>query len=109
MGVRPGYKRIEGGVIPEEWEALPAREIGVFRGGSGFPLEAQGATSGDYPFFKVSDMNNEGNETFMTAAKHWISEHTRKRLGATVFPVNSIVFAKVGAAIFLERKKVLGL
>ena len=28
-------------------------------------------------------------------------------LGAIVFPANSIVFAKVGAAIFLERKKIL--
>jgi type I restriction enzyme S subunit len=108
MEVKPGYKQTEVGVIPEEWEALPAREVGIFRGGSGFPLEAQGETSGDYPFFKVSDMNNEGNETFMTTANHWISEHTRKRLGANAFPVNAIVFAKVGAAIFLERKKILG-
>lgn len=91
-----------------EWEARAAREIGVFRGGNGFPLEAQNAKVGDYPFFKVSDMNNEGNETFMTTANHWISEHTRKRLGANAFPANAIVFAKVGAAIFLERKKILG-
>jgi type I restriction enzyme S subunit len=108
MEVKPGYKQTEVGVIPEDWDTLPARDIGVFRGGSGFPLEAQGGTSGDYPFFKVSDMNNEGNETFMTTANHWISEHTRKRLGATSFPTDAIVLAKVGAAIFLERKKILG-
>ena len=106
--MKPGYKQTEVGVIPVEWDALAAREIGVFRGGNGFPLEAQGARSGDYPFFKVSDMNNEGNETFMTTANHWISEHTRKSLGATAFPADAIVFAKVGAAIFLERKKILG-
>lgn len=107
MEVRPGYKQTEVGVIPEDWEALPARDIGAFKGGSGFPLTAQGETSGAYPFFKVSDMNNEGNETFMTDANHYISEETRKRLGATVFPRDSIVFAKVGAAVFLERKKIL--
>lgn len=66
--VTPGYKRSEVGVIPEDWEALPTRDIGVFKGGSGFPLTAQGHASGEYPFFKVSDMNNEGNETFMTRA-----------------------------------------
>ncbi len=104
----PGYKQTEVGAIPEEWEALPARDIGVFKGGNGFPLTAQGETSGEYPFFKVSDMNNEGNETFMTTANHYISEQTRKRLGATAFPADSIVFAKVGAAVFLERKKILG-
>ena len=108
MEVRPGYKQTELGVIPEEWEALPARDIGAFKGGSGFPLTAQGKTSGAYPFFKVSDMNNEGNETFMTTANHYVSEETRKRLGATAFPNDSIVFAKVGAAVFLERKKILG-
>jgi type I restriction enzyme S subunit len=44
----------------------------------------------------------------MTTANHYISEQTRKRLGATAFPTGSIVFAKVGAAVFLERKKILG-
>lgn len=106
--VTPGYKQSEVGIIPEDWEALPARDIGVFKGGSGFPLTAQSHASGEYPFFKVSDMNNEGNETFMVAANHYISEQTRKRLGATAFPTDSIVFAKVGAAVFLERKKILG-
>jgi len=91
-----------------EWETVLARDIGEFKGGSGFPLIAQGEKEGDYPFFKVSDMNNKGNETFMTTANHYISKHTRKRLGATVFPSDSIVFAKVGAAVFLERKKLLG-
>jgi type I restriction enzyme S subunit len=91
-----------------EWLTLPAREVGVFKGGAGFPLSAQGEADGDYPFFKVSDMNIVGNEIFMTTANHYVSEQTRKRLGATAFPAGSIVFAKVGAAVFLERKKILG-
>lgn len=108
MELKAGYKQTEAGVIPGDWESLLARDIGRFKGGSGFPLTAQGERSGEYPFFKVSDMNNEGNDTFMTTAKHYISEETRKRLGATAFPADSIVFAKVGAAVFLERKKILG-
>ena len=107
MEVKPNYKETETGVIPEEWAALPARDIGTFKGGSGFPLTAQGEGMGAYPFFKVSDMNNEGNGTFMITANHYVSEATRKRLGATAFPTGTIVFAKVGAAVFLERKKVL--
>lgn len=98
----------EVGVIPEDWDCLRACEFGFFKGGSGFPLWAQGQRTGEYPFFKVSDMNNEGNETFMTATNHYVSEQTRKHLGAQVFPADSIVFAKVGAAVFLERKKILG-
>ena len=108
MELMPGYKRSDVGVIPDDWDCLRACEFGVFKGGSGFPLWAQGQRTGEYPFFKVSDMNNEGNETFMTAANHYVSEQTRKHLGAQVFPADSIVFAKVGAAVFLERKKILG-
>ena len=52
-------------------------------------------------------MNNEGNETFMDVANNYISEATRRRLGANAFPPQTIVFAKVGAAVFLERKKLL--
>ena len=90
-----------------KWQMIRAGEIGRFRGGSGFPTKFQGATSGDYPFFKVSDMNNEGNEIFMETANNYISEEVRKQLGATVFLDKSIIFAKVGAAVFLERKKIL--
>ena len=100
-----GQTRLPG--FSGEWEAVTAGEIGTFRGGNGFPLRLQGGSQGLYPFYKVSDMNTEGNETFMTASNNWISESVRKALGAIAFPANSIVFAKVGAAIFLERKKIL--
>jgi type I restriction enzyme S subunit len=52
-------------------------------------------------------MNLAGNEKRMTRANHYISEGVRKQLGATLFPAGSIVFAKVGAAVFLERKRIL--
>jgi len=90
-----------------EWEVVKADDIGRFRGGSGFPTKCQGATTGEYPFFKVSDMNNAGNETDMVTANNYISEALRKQLGAIAFPAESIIFAKVGAAVFLERKKIL--
>jgi type I restriction enzyme, S subunit len=85
----------------------PAGEVGYFRGGNGFPVRYQGARNGALPFFKVSDMNSPGNEMFMTRARHYISESQRKRMGATRFPAGAIVFAKVGAAVFLERKRIL--
>lgn len=100
-----GKKRLPG--FDGEWELVSAGNVGRFRGGGGFPTRFQGARSGRYPFFKVSDMNNEGNETFMETANNYVSEALRKQLGAIAFPANSIVFAKVGGAIFLERKKIL--
>ncbi len=100
-----GKRRLPG--FSGEWVGVAAGKIGRFRGGSCFPTAHQGCPVGKYPFFKVSDMNNEGNETFMKLANNYISEETRQRLGAHVFPENTIVFAKVGAAVFLERKKIL--
>lgn len=91
----------------DEWKKKQLAELGEFRGGSGFPLRYQGKREGDYPFFKVSDMNNSGNEMFMTGSNNYISERTRKNIGAIIFPENTIIFAKVGAAIFLERKRIL--
>ena len=105
--ISAGYRRIEVGVIPEDWKLGRLSDFGVFRSGSGFPLIYQGLPSGDYPFFKVSDMNNQGNDLSMEIANHWISEDVRKKLGAAKHPVGSIVFAKIGAAIFLERKRLL--
>ncbi len=90
-----------------EWKLGKLADFGVFRSGNGFPLTFQGHQSGDYPFFKVSDINNKGNELLLKGANHWISEDVRRTLGATIFPAGSVIFAKIGAAIFLERKRLL--
>lgn len=100
-----GRRRLPG--FDGEWDTKKLGEYGQFRGGSGFPTRYQGDVEGDYPFFKVSDMNNQGNSTFMVNSNNWISEDTRKQIGANIFPTNTIVFAKIGAAVFLERKKIL--
>lgn len=84
-----------------------AGDLGTFRGGSGFPVKHQGRNSGDLPFFKVSDMNSAGNELFMSRANNYVSESRRKSLGAVRIPAGAIVFAKVGAAVFQERKRIL--
>ena len=90
-----------------KWEVGKLADFGVFRSGNGFPLTFQGCKSGDYPFFKVSDINNRGNELLLKGANHWINEDMRRALGSTIFPAGSVVFAKIGAAIFLERKRLL--
>jgi type I restriction enzyme, S subunit len=95
----PGYSA--------SWVSVTAGHVGAFKGGSGFPIKYQGLRAGEYPFFKVSDMNNEGNELFMTFARHYVGESQRKQMGAVVMPKDAIVFAKVGGAIFLERKRIL--
>ncbi|SQI20634.1 restriction endonuclease subunit S [Corynebacterium jeikeium] len=102
-----GRTRLPGFI--KDWTRSTAGELGVFKGGIGFPVWAQGGKSGAYPFFKVSDMNLPGNETVMKTSNNWVSENIRRRLAATVLPAGAIVFAKVGAAVYLERKRILGI
>jgi len=90
-----------------DWIQATAGELGTFKGGSGFPTRYQGVGEGVYPFFKVSDMNLPGNETSMKTANNYITEPVRAALGAAAFPMGSVLFAKVGAAVFLERKRIL--
>jgi len=100
-----GKRRLSG--FSGKWSVKQLGMLGQFRGGNGFPVSYQGNMEGDYPFYKVSDMNNEGNSTFMSTSNNWVSEKTLKVIGAKTFPENTIVFAKIGAAIFLERKRLL--
>ena len=88
-----------------EWIEKRLGEIGDFIAGNGFPLSKQGDKSGDYPFFKVSDFNNIGNEDVLCVANNYISESTFNELHCSLIPSGSIVFAKIGAAIALERKR----
>lgn len=80
-------------------------ELGNFVSGNGFPLQYQGNVVGDYPFYKVSDFNNKGNENHLSLANNYITKGISEKLKCNIIPKNSIIFAKIGAAIFLERKK----
>lgn len=74
--------------------------------GSGFPLDYQNGRSGDYAFFKVSDFNNVENKKALLKAKNYITKDVAKILACNIIPPESIVIAKIGAAIYLERKKI---
>src|SRR5690625_4376135 len=100
-----GEKRLPG--FSKKWKEIQLSDVGKFMSGDGFPVKYQNNKEERYPFFKVSDMNNEGNNTYMVKANNYISEETLNRIGALKFNRETIVFAKIGAAIFLERKRIL--
>lgn len=99
-----GKRRLPG--FTDKWVIRKIGHWGEFISGSCFPLQHQGKQSEKYPFYKVSDFNNPGNERYMKNANNYISHDTAIVLGCTVLPVGAIVVAKIGAAIFLERKKI---
>ena len=89
-----------------EWEEVSLGDIGTFKSGFGFPENQQGKTNQKYPFYKVSDMNLTGNEVYMKSENHSISEDVLKQLKGKTIPKNSIIFAKVGAALLLDRRRI---
>ena len=99
-----GYKKTNIGIVPEYWEITDLGNLGDFKSGSGFPINEQGGNDG-IPFYKVSDMNLPENEVTMTISNNYISEVQVAKLKMKPIKNEAIIFAKVGAAIFLERKR----
>jgi len=98
-------KETEIGPVPESWEVVHLHEAVKARGGSPFPHKHQGRTEGDYPFYKVSDMNLPGNEVFMSRSNHRLDSELAAELGAKPFPKDTIVFPKVGGALLTNKKR----
>ena len=90
-----------------DWPLVKLSKVCDVESGAGFPLEYQGQTNQQYPFFKVGDMNTHGNEQEMRVYEHSISEEVRQKLHAKAFPANSVIFPKIGAAIATNKKRKL--
>lgn len=87
------------------WEQRKLGEVGKARSGVGFPDTEQGGTIG-VPFFKVSDMNSDGNENEMTVANNYVTaEQIAAHRWSPIEEVPALFFAKVGAAVMLNRKR----
>lgn len=80
--------------------------VAALKGGTGFPERYQGGKSG-IPFIKVSDMNLPGNERYIQKANNYVGQDIASRIHANVFPAEATVFAKVGAALLLNRRRLL--
>lgn len=98
------FKDDNGADYPE-WDSMRLKELGEFKSGVGFPENEQGGQDG-VPFFKVSDMNLSENTFHMTIANHYVNEEQIQKLKLKIIKNDAVVFAKVGAAIFLERKRI---
>ena len=105
----------EGANVPElrfpgftdPWEQRRLGEIGSARSGVGFPNAEQGGSEGT-PFYKVSDMNLEGNEFQLRRANNYVTdEQIERKRWKPINEVPAMFFAKVGAAVLLNRKRLV--
>ena len=105
MTKKPDAPAIRFKGFSDAWEQRKLGDIGEARAGVGFPDAEQGGVTG-IPFFKVSDMNLGGNENEMTVANNYVTaEQIAVHRWSPITELPAIFFAKVGAAVMLNRKR----
>ena len=103
--VKMKYSGVEWlGEVPEHWSIRPLKQLARLDGGAGFPDDEQGNKDAPIPFFKVADLANG-----LTTAENYITPEAAERLRAKIFPAGTIAFAKVGAALLLNRRVLMPL
>lgn len=99
------FKADDGSDFPE-WEEKKLCECGRFYTGVGFSEKYQGHKGLDVDVYKVSDMNIVGNEKYMTLSNNTVDDSIVRQMKTKVITSKCLVFAKVGAAIYGERKRI---
>ena len=97
------------GDIPINWTFVKLGYLGSLKSGNGFSETLQGRdVGGDYPFFKVSDTNNFGNEELMTSSNNYVTEEEYSNNKWNLFDKNTIVFPKIGMVLLMNKRRILG-
>ena len=90
--------------IPKNWCWTYWGNCGLFVVGSAFKEIFQGNRDLNIPFYKVGSLKYSNNYGYLCESDNTIDEEIRKRLKASLIPENSIIFAKVGETIRLNRR-----
>lgn len=91
------------GKIPKHWKIGKIRFSFFITSGNGFPDDLQGKNEGEYPFYKVSDINLPG--TTVREANNYVSQEDVLVRRWKVIPKGSILLAKIGAALARNHRK----
>ena len=95
--------------IPKRWNRIRIKDICKIYQGYGFPKNIQGYSAGEFPFYKVGDISKNVKLGFkyLEICENYIDRETLTKLKAKPCPVNTIVFAKIGEALKLNRRAIL--
>ena len=86
--------------MKKDWDIKKLGDICDFFAGY-TPKQNELSDLGDIPYFKVSDMNRDGNELFMSETELYAVSPKK------IIPKDSIVFPKNGGAVFTNKKRIL--
>ena len=93
--------------IPNNWVWTRLGEISKLSGGSGFPEKYQGFLDKNIPFYKVGSLKNIDDNFYIENSENYIDENILDKIKAKLFSKNTIIFAKIGEAIKLNRRAIL--
>lgn len=83
-------------------------DVCIFFSGTGFPNTFQGKKSGEYPFYKVGDISKNvllGNRELLVC-DNYVDDIIVKEIRGSLIPPKTIVFAKIGEALKLNRRAI---
>lgn len=89
----------------ESWKEYKISDLGIFKSGYAFKNKYQGFLNYPIPFFKVSDMNL--NLKYMENSQNTVNEEMCTEMKCKILHKPSIILAKLGEAIYLERKRIV--
>lgn len=90
--------------LPNNWTWIKWGSAGEFVAGNGFKNNYQGFTEFEIPFYKVGSLKHSDSVGYLYDESNTINEDMRSELKATLIPVDSVLFAKIGEAIRLNRR-----
>lgn len=95
--------------IPSAWVMTTLGDVCEFFAGYAFPKEMQGDTSQELPFYKVRDISVAWNlnSKVCVATGNSLSHELAKSIKAYPIPTGTIIFAKIGEALRLNRRAIL--
>ena len=97
--MREGYKKTEVGIIPEDWEVQKLGNIVNIKSGSS-PSKFNLNERGEYPFFKVDDMNY--GFKYLNNSKLYFNSND-----INLMKSGMVLFPKRGASIFTNKILIL--
>jgi len=92
--------------VPTHWQVRRLKDVGTLTGGAGFPHDFQNVQGEELYFYKVGDLAKSEDGIHLTSAPHTIDRETAAKLRATVIPPDAILYAKIGAALLLNRRRI---
>ncbi len=94
--------------LPDSWQWMTFGSVANVQSGTGFPKALQGQTKGELPFAKVSDVSAAvlRSNGRLSSAANYLSAREATDLGAKTFPIGTILFAKIGEAVRLNRRAI---